>query len=243
MTIVDTLRYTFAPSDHGQTVRCITTGSWIDVEQDEYFASYLLDVMFFPEPQDPIAQYGFIEGQSGNIAVNFTSNPQPTRAWWTLEDNDKIDVPTELNNFSAPNQPSNYEAQPLKPVNDSQFAYEAVLHLKTITKQHADMVYRLSVESDLNDKIHKQEYTVQISFDSAPLFALNVVASIVGIVMVVIVISCVVAWCPPDCSGYTFTGTGSRVDDENTIGKEREQQVTQFILKENYPDLLIFKNL
>ena len=243
MTIVDTLRYTFAPSDHGQTVRCITEGSWIDVEQDEYFASYQLDVMFFPQPEDPITQYGFVEDHTGDIAIDFTSNPQPKRAWWTVEDEDEIDVPTDFTNFSAPNQPSNYEAQPLKHVDDRQTAYKAVLHLKTITKQRADMVYRLSVEWNLNGKIHNQGYSVHISFDSAPLFDFNVVASIVGIVIIVIVISCVVARCPPDCSGYMFIGTGSRVDDENTIGKKREQQVTQFILKKNYPDMPIFKNL
>jgi len=45
VTIVDTLRYAFAPSDHGQLVRCITAGSWIVVGQDEYQASALLDVM------------------------------------------------------------------------------------------------------------------------------------------------------------------------------------------------------
>ena len=44
-TIVDTLRYSFAPSDHGQQVRCVTAGSWIVVGQDEYDAYAQLDVM------------------------------------------------------------------------------------------------------------------------------------------------------------------------------------------------------
>ena len=73
--------------------------------------------MFFPQPQDPITKYGCVEGQTGYIAINFTSNPLTTRVWWTLEYEGKIDVPTELAHFSAPNHPSNYEAHPLKPVN------------------------------------------------------------------------------------------------------------------------------
>ena len=172
MTIVTTLRYTFALSDHGQTVRCIIAGLWIDVEQDEYFASKLLDVMFPPQPQDPITQYGFVEGQTGCIRLNFRSNPPPTRVWWSLKGRTwktwKIDEPTGLANFSAPNQPSNYEAHLLKYVNGSQTDHEIFLFLNTITKQHADMVYRLSVESILKGQTHEQEYTVYISVDPAP---------------------------------------------------------------------------
>ena len=80
VTIVDTLRYTFAASDYGKTVQCITAGWWIDVEQDEYLASALLNVWFFPQPQDPILQYGFVEGHTGDIAVYFTSNPSLHKA-------------------------------------------------------------------------------------------------------------------------------------------------------------------
>ena len=269
VTIVDTLRYTFAASDDGQTVRCITEGSWIDVEQDDYQASALLNVKFSPQPQDPITQHGFVEGQTGYIAVNFTSNPPPTRAWWTTEDEGNIDVPTELANFSTPNQPLNYEAYPLKPVNDSQTAYEAVLRLKTITKQHANMVYRLSVESIQLGQSHLQEYTVHISLGPFPLSDFNVVASTVGILLVIIVICCVVAWWFTGRNGYTSTGTGSGVDEKNTLDKEsvkrftksepvnketgshddvedfsdkeRAQQLTLSILLENYPDMPILK--
>merc|ERR1712071_367194 len=59
VTIVETLHYTFAASDHGQTVRCITAGSWIDVEQDEYLASAMLNV-WYSQPQDPITLYVLI---------------------------------------------------------------------------------------------------------------------------------------------------------------------------------------
>merc|ERR1712071_525400 len=59
VTIVETLHYTFAASDHGQTVRCITAGSWIDVEQDEYLASAMLNV-WFSQPQDLIILYVLI---------------------------------------------------------------------------------------------------------------------------------------------------------------------------------------
>ena len=116
MTIVDTLRYTFAASDHGQMLRCITAGSWIDVEEDEYLASGLLNVMFFPQPQG--TQYRLVGGQIRYIAVYFAANPSPTRAWWTLEEDGRIDVPTELANFSPADKSSNYEAYTLKRVNN-----------------------------------------------------------------------------------------------------------------------------
>ena len=44
-TIVDTLRYPFAASDHGQLIRCVTAGSWIVVGQDEYDAFAQLDIV------------------------------------------------------------------------------------------------------------------------------------------------------------------------------------------------------
>jgi len=116
VTIVDTLRYTFAASDHGQMLRCITAGSWIDVEEDEYLASGLLNVMFFPQPQG--TQYRLVGGQIRYIAVYFAANPSPTRAWWTLEEDGRIDVPTELANFSPADKSSNYEAYTLKRVNN-----------------------------------------------------------------------------------------------------------------------------
>ena len=231
VTIVDTLRYTFAASDHGQTVRCITEGSWIDVEQDDYQASALLNVKFSPKPQDPITQHGFVEGQTGSITVNFI-HPPPTRAWWTTEDEGNIDVSTELANFSAPNQTSNYEAQPLKPVNGSQGTYEAVLRLKMITKQQDNMVYRLSVESILMGQSHLQEHTVQISVEAAPLPDFNadplpdfnkgsVIVAIIVLLVVVFIVGVIVyvyksgRCCFPVSKDYTVTRRGSRVDEEN----------------------------
>lgn len=44
-TIVDTLRYTFEPTDNGQLVRCVTAGSWLVVGQDQYDAFAQLDIM------------------------------------------------------------------------------------------------------------------------------------------------------------------------------------------------------
>ena len=116
MTIVDTLRYTFSARDHGQMLSCIIAGSWIDVEQDDYQASGLLNVMFFPQPQG--TQYRLVGGQIRYIAVYFAANPSPTRAWWTLEEDGRIDVPTELANFSPADKSSNYEAYTLKRVNN-----------------------------------------------------------------------------------------------------------------------------
>ena len=240
VTIVDTLRYTFAASDHGQTVRCITEGSWIDVEQDDYQASVLLNVKFPPQPQDPITQYSFVEGQTGDIAVNFI-HPPPTRAWWTTEDEGNIDVSTELANFSAPNQTSNYEAQPLKPVNGSQGTYEAVLRLKRITRQQDNMVYRLSLESILMGQSRLQEHTVHISVEASPLPDFNadplpdfnkvlVVGAIVVMIALVVIVGVIVYACKSGrccfavSKNYTVTRRGSGVDEENPsdIVKEKE---------------------
>merc|ERR1712071_309891 len=223
VTIVETLHYTFAPSDHGQTVRCITAGSWIDVEQDDYQASGLLNVMFFPQPQG--TQYRLVDGQMRYIAVYFAANPSPTRAWWTLEEDGRIDVPTKLANFSPTDKSSNYKAYPFNRVNSNQTTYEARLRLKTITKQQADMVYRLSVESILLNQSYLQEYTVHISVDAAPLSDSNEASGTIAIIVVMIVLVVIVTvivyacktgrWCfagSPDC---TVTGTGSRVEEEN----------------------------
>ena len=224
VTIVETVRYTFSARDHGQMLSCIIAEWWIDVEKDKYLASAMLNV-WFSQPQDPITLYGFVEGQTGDIAFNFTVNPSPTRAWWTLEDDGRIDVPIGLANFSPTDKPSNYEAYPLEPINGSQPTYEARLRLKSITKQQADMVYRLSVESILRDQFHKQEYTVHISVDPAPLTDSNeasvTVAVIVAMIVLVVIVSVIVyafktrRWCFAGSRDYTATGTGSRVDEEH----------------------------
>ena len=203
--------------------------------------------MFPPQPEDPITQYGFVEGQIGCITLNFRSNPPPTRAWWTLEDEVKIDVPMGLANFSVPNQPSNYEAHLLKYVNGSQTDHQIFLRLNTITKQHAAMVYRLSVESILNGQTHEQEYTVYISVDPAPKEPVNIAIIVVMVVLVVIVTVIVCAynterWCLAGSKDYMVTGTymitgtvfrvdednpGDIVkDEENISDEEREQRST-----------------
>ena len=42
-TIVDTLRYPFAAGDHGEMVRCLTAGSWLNMD-DPHEASAHLNV-------------------------------------------------------------------------------------------------------------------------------------------------------------------------------------------------------
>ena len=224
VTIVETVRYTFSARDHGQMLSCIIAEWWIDVEKDKYLASAMLNV-WFSQPQDPITLYGFVEGQTGDIAFNFTVNPSPTRAWWTMEEDGRIDVPTKLANFSPTDKSSNYKAYPFNRVNSNQTTYEARLRLKTITKQQADMVYRLSVESILLNQSYLQEYTVHISVDAAPLSDSNEASGTIAIIVVMIVLVVFVTvivyacktgrWCfagSPDC---TVTGTGSRVEEEN----------------------------
>ena len=223
VTIVDTLRYAFAPSDHGQLVRCITAGSWIVVGQDEYQASALLDVMFAPQPQDPITQHGFVDGQPADIVVNFTANPQPTQVWWILENQDKIDVPTQGDSYHT-------VAYEVYPINGSQGTYEARLRLKTITEESAAMVYRLSVGSFLQGQLQLQEYTVHISMNAAPLPSADLnrgsIAAII-IVMIVLLVIVAVTMYARNTGRWCFAGQGesqARIDQENPaeIVKEKE---------------------
>jgi len=161
-TIVDTLRYPFAASDHGQLIRCVTAGSWIVVGQDEYDAFAQLDIVFAPQPQDPIKLYGFVDGQPGDIIVNFTANPQPTKVSWILDTDERLDVsPTAINYDN--------DLFEVYPINGTQGVYEARLRLKTVTEESANRVYRLSVESFVKGEIQSQEYSVSISMNAAPL--------------------------------------------------------------------------
>ena len=138
----------------------------------------------------------------------------------------------KLANFSPTDKPSNYEAHPLKRVNGSQPTYEALLRLKTITKQHADMVYRLSVESMLADEIHFQEYTVHILVDAAPLpdfIKVSVIVAIIVMIVLIVIVTVIVTvivivmvyacktgrWCFADRPDCKVTETGSRFEEEN----------------------------
>ena len=43
-------------------------------------------------PQDPATLYGFVIGQPGDIVVNFTANPRPTRVAWVIDDGPRFEV-------------------------------------------------------------------------------------------------------------------------------------------------------
>lgn len=228
-TIVDTLRYSFAPSDHGQQVRCVTAGSWIVVGQDEYDAYAQLDVMFAPQPQEPIKLYGFVDGQPGDIFVNFTANPQPTKVSWLLDTNERLDVPATGVNYDNPD----FEVHPMT---GSQGTYEARLRLKTVTEESAARVYRLSVESFLKGEEQIQEYTVHISMNAAPLPSAELgggeIAAIILVMIALLVLVAVLLYAR-NTGRWCFAGrrrtvgegeSQARIDEENPgeIIKEKE---------------------
>jgi len=202
-TIVDTLRYSFAPSDHGQQVRCVTAGSWIVVGQDEYDAYAQLDVMFAPQPQEPMKLYGFVDGQPGDIFVNFTANPQPTKVSWLLDTNERLDVPATGVNYDNPD----FEVHPMT---GSQGPYEARLRLKTVTEESAARVYRLSVESFLKGEEQIQEYTVHISMNAAPLPSAELgggeIAAIILVMIALLVLVAVLLYAR-NTGRWCFAGT------------------------------------
>jgi len=121
-----------------------------------------LENLVAPQPQDPIKLYGFVDGQPGDIIVNFTANPQPTKVSWILDTDERLDVsPTAINYDN--------DLFEVYPINGTQGVYEARLRLKTVTEESANRVYRLSVESFVKGEIQSQEYSVSISMNAAPL--------------------------------------------------------------------------
>jgi len=122
----------------------------------------LLGNLVAPQPQETIKLYGFVDGQPGDIYVNFTANPQPTEVFWTVDPNLKLEVPATGVNYHN----DDYTVFPL---NGTQGTYVAHMRLNTVTEENAAGVYRLSVKSYVRGQEESQDYTVQISMNAAPL--------------------------------------------------------------------------
>lgn len=41
-----------------------------------------------PQPKAPTTLYGFVAGEPGDVAINFTANPQPVRVYWKIDENE-----------------------------------------------------------------------------------------------------------------------------------------------------------
>lgn len=113
VSITSKLNYAFQAVDHDKSLRCVTTGPWLTMEDPHQASAQLnvicefaltsvliyqdppvLTVFLFlavpPQPKDEMTLYGFVLGQPGDITVNFTANPRPSAVIW------KLDGETEL---------------------------------------------------------------------------------------------------------------------------------------------------
>ncbi|XP_045027491.1 fasciclin-3 isoform X5 [Daphnia magna] len=230
VSITSKLNYAFQAVDHDKSLRCVTTGPWLTME-DPHQASAQLNVIFPPQPKDEMTLYGFVLGQPGDITVNFTANPRPSAVIW------KLDGETELavEPFTGRSSDPRVEVSELRSTNAT--SYEARLRIKSVSEADARRIFRLVVESSLmNGEAVSQEYMVRLSTSPAPLQSGGVggggIAAIVIVLVAVLVVTAVVLyarntgrWC--FAGGRRTVGEGesqARIDEENPgeIIKEKE---------------------
>ncbi|XP_057374486.1 fasciclin-3-like isoform X1 [Daphnia carinata] len=162
VSITSKLNYAFQAVDHDKSLRCVTTGPWLTME-DPHQASAQLNVIFPPQPKDDMTLYGFVLGQPGDITVNFTANPRPSNVVW------KLDSETELavEPFTGRSSDPRVEVSELRSTNAT--SYEARLRIKSVSEADARRIFRLVVESSMNGEPVSQEYMVRLSTSPAPL--------------------------------------------------------------------------
>ncbi|XP_057374490.1 fasciclin-3-like isoform X4 [Daphnia carinata] len=247
VSITSKLNYAFQAVDHDKSLRCVTTGPWLTME-DPHQASAQLNVIFPPQPKDDMTLYGFVLGQPGDITVNFTANPRPSNVVW------KLDSETELavEPFTGRSSDPRVEVSELRSTNAT--SYEARLRIKSVSEADARRIFRLVVESSMNGEPVSQEYMVRLSTSPAPLqcnpnqiencsnqanrrtvdsrsdLAGGVsgggIAAIVIVLVAVLVVTAVVLYAR-NTGRWCFAGEGesqARIDEENPgeIVKEKE---------------------
>ncbi|KAF0293190.1 hypothetical protein FJT64_008914 [Amphibalanus amphitrite] len=95
---LSTLTYQFHKEDNGKSLRCVASHAGYDkddmgdqqaretaVDVDVQFAAYR------PGGNNIGRVYGFTAGQPGEVTVNFTANPVPSRMFWKV--GDTVQVP------------------------------------------------------------------------------------------------------------------------------------------------------
>ncbi|XP_057374492.1 fasciclin-3-like isoform X6 [Daphnia carinata] len=223
VSITSKLNYAFQAVDHDKSLRCVTTGPWLTME-DPHQASAQLNVIFPPQPKDDMTLYGFVLGQPGDITVNFTANPRPSNVVW------KLDSETELavEPFTGRSSDPRVEVSELRSTNAT--SYEARLRIKSVSEADARRIFRLVVESSMNGEPVSQEYMVRLSTSPAPLQSGGVsgggIAAIVIVLVAVLVVTAVVLYAR-NTGRWCFAGEGesqARIDEENPgeIVKEKE---------------------